>query len=151
MRATGQRLTRGDGGMVLDVGPEAGLDNLMSMVGMAKERGIDALLVTNCVPGDMAEPSRQAAERTGAPLLDTSELLEKALPDVLDGRIDPDEYHRYATLYGPAAMGDYPWLGVYLSDRCHPNRIGHELIAERLAAMVERSPSFTAYLSRRRD
>ena len=97
----------------------------------------------------MAEPNREAAARTGVGLLDTGALLEWSMPEILAGRIEPEEYRRLAALYGPAAMADYPWLTVYLTDHCHPNRIGHRLIAERLASMVERSPSFADYLARR--
>jgi len=139
----------GESGMVLNVGPEESAENLARMAMLAKDRGIDAILVTNCVPGDMVEPNREAAARTGTPLLDTGELLGEALPDILAGRRYPDVFRWYAALYGPSGMADYPWLAVYLTDRCHPNVIGHGLIAERLATMVEEAPSFAAFLSRR--
>jgi len=136
-----------DEGLVLNVGPEEGRENLVEMARLAVEKGIDPIFVTNCVPGEMASPIRAAASGTGVPLLDTAALLEGVIPAVLQGGPYREEASRYRALYGPATVERFPWLSVYLTDECHPNRIGHRVIAEALVPLVESSRSFQRFRS----
>jgi lysophospholipase L1-like esterase len=130
----------GGQGLVMNVGPERSERNLVAMIEDSRRGGADAILVTNCVPGPMADPLRAAARATGAPLLDTEDLLRGAIAsrDTLPG----DLRARVRSLYGAQALEEHPDLEVYLSDRCHPNVIGQRLVAEALAGMVESAPSF---------
>ena len=132
---------------VYNVGPQRSRWLLEEMARFAKSHGVDPIFVSNCVPGEMSQPIRAEAVSTGTPLLDTQELLEAAVEDVQAGRRYAEEMASYRALYGPAMLVDYPWLAVYLTDRCHPNRIGHRLIAEALVPMVEGSRAYATVVS----
>ncbi len=132
---------------VYNVGPERSREHMEEMARFARNLGVDSIFVTNCVPGEMSVPIRAAALSSGTPLLDTQELLEGAVEDVQEGRRFAEEMAPYRALYGPAMLWDYPWLAVYLNDRCHPNRIGHRLIAEALVPMVEASRAYSDFVS----
>lgn len=133
--------------LVFNVGPERSRANLEEMARFSIDRGLEPIFVTNCVPAEMSEPIRAAARETGTPLLETAEVLEGAVGEILEGRRFSREFAATRGLYGPAAIADHPWLAVYLTDRCHPNMTGHMLIAEALASMVESSRSFRSFLS----
>ncbi len=135
------------GEQVLNVGPEKAQDLMEAMADAAASRGIDPLFVSNCVPGEMSRPIRAAAAARGVPLLDTEALLEASIDRIVAGALLPGEFARYQGLYGAGNLSDYPWLAVYLTDRCHPNVIGHRLIAEALVPMVEQTASFQAFIS----
>ena len=152
MRAVGSRASAGEPGQaagVLNVGPQKSRDNLVAMVRTTRDGGADPILVTNCVPGEMSEPIRAAAVETSTPILDTAQLLEAAVPDLMAGRAFQKEMLHLRGLYGAAMMEEHPWLSVYLTDRCHPNPIGHRLIAETLATKAEATRAFAAAASQR--
>ncbi|HET6372593.1 MAG TPA: GDSL-type esterase/lipase family protein [Candidatus Polarisedimenticolia bacterium] len=135
---------------VLNVGPEKSRILLETMAQLSRKAGMDAIFVSNCVPGEMSAPIRAAAAATGTPLVDSEPLLEAAVPDVAAGARYAQEFSRYKDLYGPQLLADYPWLAVYLTDQCHPNVVGHRLEAEALARLVEESPSFKKFIGRAR-
>ena len=132
--------------LVLNVGPEKSEANMISMANAVTGIGGESIFVTNCVRGELGEPIRAAAARTGRPLLDTEALLEEAIPVVLAG--EEPEFERYRTLYGEALLAQFPYLAVYLGDHCHPNAIGHELIAEALVPMIEATSAFRDWRAR---
>lgn len=131
------------GERVLNVGPGKSEANMVRMVEAADRIGADSIFVTNCARGELGDPIRKAATTTGTPLLDTEELLERATPAILAG--SKPAFARYRELYGERLLGEFPHLAVYLGDHCHPNAIGHELIAEALAPMVEETTAFSAW------
>lgn len=130
---------------VLNVGPEKSLDNLEEMVHICRQHAIEPIFVTNCVRGELGEPIHSAAARTSTPILDAEALLDASIENVLDGSRYREQFARYRGLYGPKLIEKFPWLSVYLVDRCHPNTIGHRLIAESLALRIEATPSFESY------
>lgn len=132
--------------LVLNVGPEKSEANMISMANAVTGIGGESIFVTNCVRGELGEPIRAAAARTGRPLLDTEALLEEAIPVVLAG--EEPEFERYRTLYGEPLLAQFPYLAVYLGDHCHPNAIGHELIAEALVPMIEATSAFRDWRAR---
>jgi len=133
---------RPEGTGVLNVGPDKSRANLVEMTQLSKEAGADPVFVTNCVPGEMADPLLEAARRTGTPVLDSRPLLEGAVEGILSGDRFSREFLRYRGLYPAALLREFPWLAVYLTDQCHPNVVGHRLIAEALVPMVEATAAF---------
>jgi len=128
--------------MPFNVGPDKSTTNLISMVDRVRLAGADPILVANCTPGEMDEPIRRAAQRSGAPLLDTETVLHAALPSLgADDDLAPARA-RVRSLYGDGMMAAHPDLEVYLADRCHPNVVGQRLLARTLAGMIEKSSSF---------
>jgi len=128
--------------MPFNVGPGKSISNLIAMVESVRASGADAILVSNCTPGEMDVPIRQASERSGAPLLDTETILHAALPTLRADEDLAEPRARVEALYGDQMMASHPDLEVYLADRCHPNVVGHRLLARDLARMIETSPSF---------
>jgi lysophospholipase L1-like esterase len=132
--------------LVLNVGPEKSEANMAAMAQAVERSGGEAIFVTNCARDALGEPIRRAAARTGRPILDTEALLEGAIPLVLAG--GRPGFERYRSLYGEALLARFPHLAVYLGDHCHPNAIGHELIAEALAPMIEATGAFGDWRAR---
>ncbi len=130
---------RGEAEMPLNVGPEKSEANLEALVAAARKAGAEAILVTNCVPGRMSEPVRSAAEAAEVPLLDTEALLRSAIPALAGGRLMERERGGTLARYGEALLAEHPDLEVYLADRCHPNPVGHRILARALADLVERT------------
>lgn len=128
--------------MILNVGPEKSKENLLAMVAATRGSGADAILVTNCVPGEMSDPIREAARESTVPLLDTESVLRGLEKEVSEGRLYPDARARVTAIYGEAMLREYPDLEIYLADRCHPNVVGQRLLARALADLVERTASF---------
>lgn len=130
----------GEAEMPLNVGPERSEENVKALVAMAREAGAEAILVTNCVPGRMSEPIRAAAAATDVALLDTEALLRSAIPALAGGRFMERERGGTVARYGATLLAEHPDLEVYLTDRCHPNPVGHRILARALADLVERTP-----------
>ncbi|HEY3175092.1 MAG TPA: SGNH/GDSL hydrolase family protein [Candidatus Polarisedimenticolia bacterium] len=145
-RARGSQEAPGAGG-VLNVGPDKSRENLIQMARFADERGIDPIFVTNCVPGDMSAPMREAASEKGVPLVDTEALLRASIDGIRRGERFGEELFYYRGLYGARMIEEFPWLAVYLTDECHPNVIGHRILAEALVPVVEATPSFERFAS----
>jgi len=136
------RLRPGTEAMPLNVGPEKSEANLAAMTRAVRAAGADPILVTNCVPGGMAEPIRSAAAGTATPLVDTESLLRSVIPEVAGGRFLAAEHARTLALYGEDLLAEHPELEVYLADFCHPNAVGHRVLAGALATAVEATPAF---------
>jgi len=123
--------------MPLNVGPEKALENQVAMIEEVRSWSAVPLLVTNCVPGQMAEPLREAARRTGAPLLDSAALLRSSIPALASGALLPELRARAAGIYGADLLAQHPDLEVYLADGCHPNAAGQHILARALADEID--------------
>ncbi len=130
---------------VMNVGPERSAANLVAMAERVREAGSDPIYVSQCARGPLGEPIRRAAAITGAPLIDTERLLEEAASRVAAGASHAGEFARLRALYGERLLDLFPWLAVYLGDHCHPNAIGHDLVARDLLEVLERRPAFEAW------
>ncbi len=128
--------------VILNVGPDRSRENLEALAARARREEIDPIFVTNCVPGEMAAPIRAAAAASRSPMLDSAAAIDRELAAIQQGRKAADLMSRYRALYGDGMLSEYPWLAAYLTDQCHPNVIGQRIIAEKLAALVEATPSF---------
>ena len=137
-----EEIRSGTSGMPLNVGPEESERNLEAMMDRVRAAGADPILVTNCVPGEMADPVRAAARAAGAPLVDTGALLAAAIEDVAAGKVDPSGRARTVSTYREGALREHPDLEVYLADGCHPNPIGHRILARAVADAIESAPGF---------
>ncbi|HXI02872.1 MAG TPA: GDSL-type esterase/lipase family protein [Candidatus Saccharimonadales bacterium] len=134
--------------MPLNVGPEKSEANIRAMIRMSREAGAEPVVVTNCVRDQMAEPVDQAAEAERAPLVRTEDLLASWIPRVPRSTALSAPLARVISVYGKALVDEHPDLEVYLADGCHPNVVGHRILAEALADQVEASPSFRKFLHR---
>jgi lysophospholipase L1-like esterase len=132
----------GAAGMPYNVGPEASRSNMAAMIERVRQAGADPVLVSNCVPGEMADPIRLASRDRQAPLVDSEAILRSAIPALAAGRDLVAGRAQVVSLYGEAMLREYPDLEVYLADRCHPNVVGQAILARAIADVVEASAAF---------
>ena len=113
--------------------------NVRAAVESAHRAGVPIALVAQCVRGVPAELMAEVAHETGAPFLDATALLDAAVPMIAnDARFAADR-ERISERYGAEPLAGHPrWL-AFLPDRCHPNPLGHRLVADALAELVAAS------------
>lgn len=114
---------------------DAAAENLRAVVEQARAAQIPLVLLGHCTRGRPARVMAEVADATGTPHLDATRLLEEKVPALAaDARFAA---HREAMRerYGPELEANPIWL-AFLPDRCHPNALGHQLVAESLAGVV---------------
>jgi lysophospholipase L1-like esterase len=131
--------------MPLNVGPERSRENLRAMIRRVREAGADPVVVTNCMTEVMIPPVAEAAGEERVPFVETRALLRahnEAVPR--DERLRAARA-RVEGVYGRDLLAEHPDLAVYLTDGCHPNPVGHRILALELARRVEASASFKRF------
>ena len=111
-------------------------ENVRAAVEAAQRAGVPIALLGECIRGAPAELMADVARETGAPHLDAAQLLDASIPVIAgDPRFAADR-ERIAARYGADELASHPrWL-AFLPDRCHPNALGHRLVAEALADLA---------------
>lgn len=94
----------------------------------------EVLVLSLCTPGNYAYAAREFATDKGVTYLNGQKYLESLLSDITSHRTHPEMVKRMEELY-PAAL-ERNELFYITSDLCHPNRIGHQLIGERIAELI---------------
>lgn len=109
--------------------------NVRAVVEEARTAGIPIVLLGQCTRGRPAEVMAEVASETQTPHLDATHLLETQIPALRED--ERFAAHRNATRerYGPELDANPIWL-AFLPDRCHPNALGHQLVADALADLV---------------
>jgi len=111
--------------------------NVRAAVATARKAGVPLVLVTNCARGAPAAVLERVARETGTPHLDATALVEAAIPRIAADPAFASDRARLARRYGAPLLQRKPYLLGFLPDGCHPNAVGHRLIAEALAQEVE--------------
>jgi lysophospholipase L1-like esterase len=109
--------------------------NLRRIRGLAARMGAQTVFMSVCAPDDYTAPMRETAEVLRAPFVDVGRLFLEKVDAVKAGQLYPAEAQFYKDLYGPAAMDSF-WRYWLTTDGCHPNRVGHSLIADAVADAV---------------
>jgi lysophospholipase L1-like esterase len=112
-------------------------DNLRAMAARARSLGATTVFLSVCAPSDYARTMRQVARETGAEFVDALTIFKTRLPELQGGTLYPAEIAYHRRQYGDETLARDQWLYV-TTDGCHPNRAGHSLIADALAAAIER-------------
>ncbi|HTF35302.1 MAG TPA: GDSL-type esterase/lipase family protein [Myxococcota bacterium] len=113
--------------------------NIGDAIQIARQAGVPLVLVANCVRGPVAEVVARVARETGTPYLDATALVDAAVPQIAQDPAFAADRERLAQRYGAEALAANPALYGFLPDRCHPNRIGHRVIADALGEIVARA------------
>lgn len=110
--------------------------NVRGAVAAARAGQVPLVLVANCVRGPVAEVLARVAHDTATPFLDATRLVEDALPRIATDPAFEADRAQIVARYGQKAVTANPKLLGFLPDLCHPNAVGHRLIAEALAPLV---------------
>ena len=110
--------------------------NIRKMRGRATVIGARTVFMSVCAPdGVRGRHAADGAGRSDVPFVDVGQIFLDKIDAVKAGRLYPAEAQFYKNLYGPAAMEDF-WRYWLTTDGCHPNRVGHNLIADAVADAV---------------
>jgi lysophospholipase L1-like esterase len=101
--------------------------NLEVLVNGIQEKGAKPILVSVCNFAEYQDVARKTAENKKISFYNFPLELEPFLPTVHDRF--PDQLVTYFEAYGEQIESD-PMLVFLFPDRCHPNEIGHGLMAE---------------------
>lgn len=105
--------------------------NLEHIIRKGKENGVETVLLGICCPMDYLSKMSAVAEREGARSMDGMHILLQKLPCIQTYDCYEKLSRYYEQLYGRQVLKDRRMLYV-TSDTCHPNRLGHEILAEAL-------------------
>ena len=103
------------------------LNNLETLVEGVQEKGAKPILVSVCNFAEYRDGARETAKNKKLPFYNFPAELEPFLPTVNDRF--PDQLVTYFEAYGEQMETD-PMLVFLFPDGCHPNEIGHGLMAE---------------------
>ena len=109
-------------------------ENLGAIARAARAHGCRAAFLALCCPLDYLAPMSALAQRLEIPHMDGMQILLRSVPQIQAGEIEPELYRYYRELYGEQILRQRRILTV-TSDSCHPNRLGHIVLA---AALEER-------------
>lgn len=110
-------------------------DNLAHMAEAAREAGAkQAIILALCTPGNYAKAAADMAENRNLLFLNGQSYLMKLLPSIQGGSVYPELVAEMRSKY-PAEL-ERNSLYYLTSDACHPNKLGHRLVGERLGEIV---------------
>jgi lysophospholipase L1-like esterase len=102
-------------------------ENLVALVKGVREKGGKPVFVNVCNPTAYQDAAKKTIENIKTPFFNFPSVLEPYLSTIHDRF--PDLFVTYFEAYGEG-MEDDPMLAFLFPDRCHPNEIGHGLMAE---------------------
>jgi lysophospholipase L1-like esterase len=99
-----------------------------------KESGASTLVLTLCAPKNYRSAAEKTATRNGMLFVDGQRKLLESIPALKSGLIFPSEVNEMRREYGATlAQNDLYYVS---SDACHPNTIGHSIVADQLAKTI---------------
>lgn len=113
--------------------------NVREALELAERADVPLVVLALCARGRAARLLSELAAESGAPFVDGMAQLVAAAPRVAQAPEFAEERRRLQDLYGAARLEREPLLHVLLPDGCHPNAVGHALVAEALAPVVARA------------
>ena len=109
--------------------------NLEALVGGVREKGGKPVFVNVCNPIAYQDVAKETIENMKTLFFNFPSTLKPYLSTLHDRF--PDLFVTYFEAYGEG-MEDDPMLAFLFPDRCHPNEIGHSLMAEVLFEALKR-------------
>lgn len=92
------------------------------------------LLLNLCTPGDYARSAKVLARKNNYAYFNGQRYLTKLLPQIVRNKFHPEIVAEMQAAY-PDALAKNK-LFYITSDGCHPNKLGHQLIAEKLSLQI---------------
>jgi lysophospholipase L1-like esterase len=102
-------------------------ENVEALIEGVLQKGGKPFFVNVCNPVVYQDAAKQIAENKNIPFFNFPSVLEPYLSTVHNQF--PDLFVTYFEAYGEGMIED-PMLAFLFPDRCHPNEIGHSLMAE---------------------
>jgi len=109
--------------------------NLIGAVMLANDAGIPIVLLGQCTRKVPAQVIASVAKNSGVPHLDATGMLDATVPALLGDPRFADWRAQQRERYGDELDAHPNWL-AFLPDTCHPNAIGHRLVADELAEIL---------------
>jgi len=117
--------------LVRAVTDEQYVENMHTLVSIARERGARAAFLAVCAPLTMVHQMRDVAEAADVSMVDAGALFVERYEDLQSYRVYADEIRYSESVFGLDAMKNN-WRLYVTTDGCHPNRAGMSLIADEL-------------------
>ncbi len=105
--------------------------NLEYIIDRSQERGIQPVLLGLCCPIDYLARMSALAGAKNVVMLDGMQVLLRSIPLIQAGTLYPSLARYYRNLYGEEVLAKRRLLYV-TNDTCHPNALGHHLLADTL-------------------
>lgn len=106
--------------------------NLDSMSKEAqKNSSADVLILNLCTPAHYSKAAKGVAKNDKLLYFNGQKFLKRSLTDIVKGRLEPEMVNAMRAKYGRALKQKK--LFYITSDGCHPNALGHKLLAKELA------------------
>lgn len=110
--------------------------NLVAMARRSKELGAwHTVVVSLCSPASYQQAAARAARRAKGVFVNGQEALLSSIPQLQSRSIYPTEVAAMEGEYGASLRGDN--LLYVTADGCHPNRVGHRIVAEQILAAMQ--------------
>lgn len=109
--------------------------NLVAMARRSTELGAHkTVIVSLCSPASYQQAAARAARRVKGIFVNGQQALLGSIPSLQSRSIYPTEVAAMEGEYGASLRSDN--LLYVTADGCHPNRVGHQIVAERILAAM---------------
>ena len=109
-------------------------ENLRKAAELAQSRDLHFAFISSCLDQVGIRAMRQVARQQGVPYVNGLQTMMSRIPELASGNLLADEVARAVETYGRRSVQRRDSQGwVLLPDRCHPNRVGHQLMGEAVA------------------
>jgi hypothetical protein len=105
--------------------------NLKYIIDQGNRKGISTVLLGLCCPIDYLAIMSIVGKKKGVVMMDGMYVMMKQIRSIEEGKAYSKLGHYYQNLYGRDVLNKRRLLYV-TSDTCHPNIIGHKIIAQAL-------------------
>ncbi|MCJ7586777.1 MAG: GDSL-type esterase/lipase family protein [Candidatus Aminicenantes bacterium] len=105
--------------------------NLKSIIEVGRRKGIETVILPLCCPLDYLAAQSALAKRENVRIIDGTFILLDTVQAIQQGQREPALARHYEELYGMDLLRSRRLLYV-TNDTCHPNILGHRILADAL-------------------
>ena len=114
-------------------------ENLIEIVQTARQAGVRTLLLSVCTRNKVYVANiNNVSKWTNTPIVNAGTLFRESLDALADGTLHREKVKHYRSIYGRRALRSRRQWYV-TSDGCHPNWVGHTLIADEMLPLVRKA------------
>jgi lysophospholipase L1-like esterase len=105
--------------------------NLKAIIDAGRQKGIETVILPLCCPLDYLAAQSALAKRENVRIIDGTFILLDTVQAIQQGQREPALARHYEELYGMDLLQSRRLLYV-TNDTCHPNILGHRILADAL-------------------